>query len=87
MFLTASYDDQKNLTQRDRNFSAHSYNLPIGLDTSSGNTFPGFVSTGGIGSFVEYPACPNPNFESDRHAAASIRRSTRACSRYRTPSS
>jgi len=65
VFLTASYDDQKNLTQRDRNFSAHSYNLPIGLDTSSGNTFPGFVSTGGIGSFVEYPSCPNPNFESD----------------------
>ncbi len=65
VFLTASYDDQKNLTQRDRNFSAHSYITSIGLDTSSGNTFPGFVSTGGIGSFVEYPACPNPNFESD----------------------
>jgi len=62
VFLTASFDQQKSLLQSDRNFSAHSYNDSINLDTSSGNTFPGFVSTGDIGSFVQFPACPNPNF-------------------------
>jgi iron complex outermembrane receptor protein len=64
VFLTGSYNNQKNLLQSDRNFSAHSYNTATGLDTSSGNTFPGYVSTGGIGSFVQFPDCPNPNFNS-----------------------
>jgi iron complex outermembrane recepter protein len=55
-FASASYMEQKNLQQRDRNFSNTSYRPEIGLIGVSGNTFPGYISTGGIGS-PTYPNC------------------------------
>src|SRR5664279_5432192 len=55
-FASLSYMNQKNLTQVDRNFSNTSYRPEIGLIGVSGNTFPGYISTGGIGS-PTYPNC------------------------------
>jgi iron complex outermembrane recepter protein len=49
VFLSASYNEQKSLDQRDRNFSRTSYLPNIGLIGVSSNTFPGNVTTGGIG--------------------------------------
>ncbi len=49
-FLSGSYDKQKPLLQSDRNFSNHSYDLNLGYVGVSGNTFPGHISTGGIGT-------------------------------------
>ena len=55
-FISGSYQDSKPLNQIDRNFS-RTANIPsIGYNTTSGNTFPGYISTGGIGS-LEYPNC------------------------------
>jgi iron complex outermembrane receptor protein len=53
-FLSLSYNEQRPLDQNDRNFSNTSINLPIGLFGGSGSTFPGFISTGGIGN-LNYP--------------------------------
>ncbi len=50
VFLAASYADQHNLQQKDRDFSNTSYRFDLGLIGVSGNTFPGRVSTGGIGT-------------------------------------
>ena len=47
--VSASYNDQKSLDQRDRNFSNTSYRPDIGLNALSSNTFPGRITTGGIG--------------------------------------
>jgi iron complex outermembrane receptor protein len=53
--LSASYDRQKNLEQRDRDFSNTAYRGSIGLNSLSSNTFPAFITTGGIG----IPGAPN----------------------------
>jgi len=65
VFLSAAYNDQQSLNQNARNFSSPSVRPDIGLDASSGNTFPAYVSTGGIGSFTQYPTCPSPNYNND----------------------
>ena len=44
-FLAVNYSEQKSLDQFDRDFSATNYNGPLGLNTTSGQTFPGFIST------------------------------------------
>ena len=54
-FFSANYSEQKSLLQKDRDFSATSYLPDINLNTTSGQTFPGFISTGNIGN----PGFPN----------------------------
>ncbi len=54
--VSASYNDQKSLDQRDRNFSNSSFKPEIGLIGISSNTFPGNVTTGGIG-VIGAPNC------------------------------
>ena len=54
-FFTVYHQDQKPLYQNQRDFSSTSYIPDIGYNSTSGNTFPGFVSTGGIGN----PSFPN----------------------------
>jgi iron complex outermembrane recepter protein len=49
ILMSVSYNDQKNLEQRDRDFSNTSVRDDIGLDGTSGNPFPGRITTGGIG--------------------------------------
>jgi iron complex outermembrane receptor protein len=49
VFLAGSWDNQKNLQQKDRNFSNTSYRGELGLYSLSSNTFPGNITTGGIG--------------------------------------
>ncbi|MEP7061959.1 MAG: TonB-dependent receptor [Betaproteobacteria bacterium] len=53
-FFSLSYTQQNSLDQNQRNFSKTSFLPDIGLLGISGNTFPGYISTGGIGS-VGYP--------------------------------
>ncbi len=55
-FLSVQYQDQSSLLQRDRDFSRTNYLPDINLNTTSGQTFPGFISTGGIGN-SSYPNC------------------------------
>jgi iron complex outermembrane receptor protein len=55
-FLSARYDEQKSLEQRSRDFSKTNYLPDIGLNTTSGQSFPGFISTGGIGN-PGFPDC------------------------------
>jgi iron complex outermembrane receptor protein len=55
-FISGSYQEQKPLLQRDRDFSKTSYLPGIGYNSTSGNTFPAYVSTGGIGS-LNFPQC------------------------------
>ncbi len=59
-FFSLSYNEQKPLNQNDRDFSNTSIRLPIGLFGGSGNTFPAYISTGGIGS-PGYPNNCGPN--------------------------
>jgi len=47
--VSASYNNQKSLDQLDRDFSRSSFKPEIGLVGVSSNTFPGNVTTGGIG--------------------------------------
>ncbi len=47
--LSLSYDRQESLDQRDRNFSNTSYRPDLGLVAISSNSFPGRITTGGIG--------------------------------------
>ncbi len=52
VFFNASYDHQKPLDQKDRNFSDNStdrFLVQLGGFAGSSNTFPGTVTTGGIG--------------------------------------
>ena len=51
VFVSVSYDHQKPLDQVDRNFSNDSTNefLQLGGFAGSSNTFPGNITTGGIG--------------------------------------
>jgi iron complex outermembrane receptor protein len=55
-FISGSYQEQKPLLQKDRDFSKTSYLPGIGYNSTSGNTFPAYVSTGGIGS-LNFPQC------------------------------
>jgi iron complex outermembrane receptor protein len=55
-FISASYQEAKSLNQADRKFSNTSYIPEAGVNTTSGNTFPGYISTGGIGS-LGFPTC------------------------------
>ncbi len=55
-FITGRYEEQKPLFDTDRNFSNTSYLPAIGVNTTSGNTFPAFISTGHIGS-LNFPNC------------------------------
>ena len=50
--VSASYNDQKSLDQRDRNFSNTSYRAEIGLDSTSSHTFPARITTGSIGAIT-----------------------------------
>jgi len=54
-FFSVNYQEQKELFQKDRDFSSTNYRPEINLNTTSGQTFPGFISTGGIGN----PGFPN----------------------------
>jgi iron complex outermembrane receptor protein len=56
VFFSALYDEQKALEQRSRDFSRTNYRPEIGLNTTSGQSFPGFISTGGIGN-PGFPDC------------------------------
>ena len=54
-FIAVSNDRQHNLEQRDREFSNTSFRPGINLVAISSNTFPGRITTGGIG----VPGAPN----------------------------
>jgi len=56
VFFSANYQEQQSLDQNKREFSKTSYLPDIGLNTTSGQSFPGFISTGGIGN-PSYPDC------------------------------
>jgi len=56
-FFSAHYNDQHNLLQRDRDFSRSAYRPELGLAGISNNTFPGNVTTGGIGQIAGSAAC------------------------------
>ncbi|MBL8517884.1 MAG: TonB-dependent receptor [Betaproteobacteria bacterium] len=58
--FSAAYNNQKSLDQRDRDFSRTSFRPEIGLVGFSSNTFPGNVTTGGIG-VIGFPNC-EPSF-------------------------
>ncbi|MGE5243721.1 MAG: TonB-dependent receptor plug domain-containing protein, partial [Betaproteobacteria bacterium] len=50
VFLSGSYNEQKSLDQKDRNFSNSAYRPDIGLIGLSSNSLPARVTTGGIGN-------------------------------------
>jgi iron complex outermembrane receptor protein len=52
VFLSGSYNEQKSLDMVDREFSNSSYRPEIGLIGLSSNTFPGRITTGGIGAVL-----------------------------------
>jgi len=54
-FFSVNYQEQKELFQKDRDFSSTNYRPEINLNTTSGQSFPGFISTGNIGN----PTDPN----------------------------
>jgi hypothetical protein len=56
IFGSIYYQKAEALDQNKRNFSDSSLDLDQGLVGVSGNTFPGFITTGGIGS-IGYPNC------------------------------
>ena len=55
-FFSANWQKQDALEQRARSFSRTNYLPDIGVNTTSGQSFPGFISTGGIGN-PGYPNC------------------------------
>ncbi len=55
-FFSANYQEQKQLFQNQRDFSSTNYRPEINLNTTSGQTFPGFISTGNIGN-TSFPNC------------------------------
>lgn len=55
-FVALNYNEQKSLDQAARTFSRTGYRPDINLDTTSGQTFPGFISTGNIGN-PGFPDC------------------------------
>jgi iron complex outermembrane receptor protein len=64
VFVAAQYDKQDPLEQRARSFSNTVVRLDTGLLGISGNTFPGHISTGGIGT-PSFPDCSPSTFFSD----------------------
>ena len=63
VFVAAQYDKLDPLEQRQRSFSNTVVRLDTGLLGISGNTFPGHISTGGIGT-PSFPNCePSTFFE------------------------
>jgi iron complex outermembrane receptor protein len=54
-FISGFYQENKPLLQKDRDFSKTSYIPAEAVNQTSGQTFPGFISTGGIG----VPTFPN----------------------------
>jgi iron complex outermembrane recepter protein len=56
VFGSFNYQEQKPLYDVDRGFSNSSYIPYIGLNSTSGQTFPGYISTGGIGN-TTFPNC------------------------------
>jgi iron complex outermembrane receptor protein len=63
VFINASYDHQKPLDQKDRNFSNNStdrFLRQLGGFAGSSNTFPGNFTTGGLGVGAQGTACPGP---------------------------
>jgi len=64
VFVAAQYDKQDALEQRARDFSNTSVRPEIGLFGFSGNTFPGHISTGGIGT-PGFPNCDPSTFFPD----------------------
>jgi iron complex outermembrane receptor protein len=50
------YQEQRPFYDIDRGYSNSSYIPSIGLNSTSGQTFPGYISTGGIGSLT-FPNC------------------------------
>ena len=60
VFIAASFDHQKQLLQRDRDFSNTSYRPDLGLVGVSSNVFPGRVTTGGIGQVFGVANCTGP---------------------------
>ena len=64
VFMAAQYDKQEALEQRNRNFSNTSVRLSTGLFGISGQTFPGHISTAGIGS-PGFPNCAPSTFFAD----------------------
>ncbi|HEY1436357.1 MAG TPA: TonB-dependent receptor [Casimicrobiaceae bacterium] len=56
VFGSFNYQENKPLYAVDRGFANTSFRPDIGLNTTSGQTFPGFISTGGIGNLT-FPDC------------------------------
>jgi len=56
VFGSFNYQENKPLFAVDRGFASTSFRPDIGLNTTSGQTFPGFISTGGIGNLT-FPNC------------------------------
>ncbi|MEO5693992.1 MAG: TonB-dependent receptor [Usitatibacter sp.] len=64
VFVAAQYDKQNALEQRARSFSNTVVRLDTGLLGISGNTFPGHITTGGIGT-PSFPDCSPSTFFAD----------------------
>jgi len=60
VFVSAAFNNQHNLLQKDRDFSNTAYRADIGLFTLSSNAFPGNVTTGGIGQINGVSSCTGP---------------------------
>jgi len=58
--MSGQYEEQKSLDTNKRSYADTSYLPLIGLNSTSGNTFPGYISTGGIGN-PNFPDCGNGN--------------------------
>jgi len=58
--LSASFENQHNLLQKDRNFSNRAYIPDINYNTLSSNSFPGHVTTGGLGIPGGVQNCTTP---------------------------
>ncbi len=56
VFGSFNYQEQKPFYDVDRGYSNTSYIPSIGYNSTSGQTFPGYISTGGIGN-TTYPNC------------------------------
>jgi iron complex outermembrane receptor protein len=56
VFGSFNYQEQRPFYDIDRGYSNTSYIPSIGLNSTSGQTFPGYISTGGIGN-ITYPNC------------------------------
>ena len=56
IFGSFNYQENKPLYAVDRGFANTSFRPEIGLNTTSGQTFPGFISTGNIGNLT-FPDC------------------------------